>query len=382
MSLKERLHDLRALFTRLYGPGPVRFFRAPGRINIIGEHTDYNEGFVLPAAIDRSVLLAARPRSGRDVRAYSANLRRQTRFNLSRLTRAANAWNNYIKGVAWVLETEGYRLPGLDLALESDVPVGAGLSSSAALEVAAAFAWQKIAGLKIAGPRLAVLSRRAENEFVGVPCGIMDQFASRMGKRGSAILLDCRTLRWRRVALDDREVRFVVADTGVRRALASSEYAVRRAQCEQAVEHLKQWLPRMRSLRDVAGTEFEALSKRLPTLLRKRARHVITENARVHACAQAIAAGEWDSVGALMNASHESLRRDYQVSSPELDDLVRLARGVRGVMGARMMGAGFGGCVLALVRRQATDALAAHVLRKYPQVFACSIENGAEEIRK
>jgi galactokinase len=148
------------------------------------------------------------------------------------------------------------------------------------------------------------------------------------------------------------------------------------------VEHLKQWLPSIRSLRDVAGTEFEALSKRLPTLLRKRARHVITENARVHACARAIAAGEWDSVGALMNASHESLRSDYQVSSPELDDLVRLARGVPGVMGARMMGAGFGGCVIALVRRQATDALAARVLRKYPQVFACSIENGAEEIRK
>jgi len=382
MTLKERLRDLRALFARLYGPGPVRFFRAPGRINIIGEHTDYNEGFVLPAAIDCSVLVAVRPRKDRDVRAYSANLRRQTRFNLSRLARAANAWNNYIKGVAWVLETEGYRLPGLDLALESDVPVGAGLSSSAALEVAAAFAWQKIAGLKIAGPRLAVLCRRAENEFVGVPCGIMDQFASRMGKRGSAILLDCRTLRWQRIALDDREVRFVVADTGVRRALASSEYAVRRKQCEQAVEHLKQWLPRVRSLRDVAGREFEVLSKRLPALLRKRARHVITENARVHACARAIAAGDWGSVGALMNASHESLRRDYQVSSPELDDLARLARGVRGVMGARMMGAGFGGCVIALVRRRATDELAARVLRKYPQVFACSIENGAEEIRK
>ena len=382
MRLTERLDGLSALFTRLYGPGPIRFFRAAGRINIIGEHTDYNEGFVLPAAIDRSVLLAVRPRRDRMATIYSANLLLRSRFSLDRITRASQPWSNYVRGVVWALQAEGARLPALDAAIESTVPIGAGLSSSAALEVAAAFAWQKMAGLKIPGPRLAVLCRRAENEFVGVPCGIMDQFAARMGKRGSAILLDCRSLQWQRIPLDDREISLVVADTGVRRALAASQYAVRRQQCQQAVEHLRKWLPDIRSLRDVARADFDPLSRRLPTVLRRRARHVITENERVHACARAIAAGDWDSVGALMNESHESLRTDYQVSSPELDDLVRLSRGAPGVLGARMMGAGFGGCALALVRKDAVDQLTARITKKYPQVFACSIENGAEEIRK
>lgn len=387
--LSERVEALCARFRRLYGREAERVFRAPGRINIIGEHTDYNEGFVLPAAVNRCVLVAVRPRSDRQVRAYSVNLRREVRFHLDRLRRVARSWANYVRGVAWALQERGARLPGVDMAIESDVPIGGGLSSSAALEVAAAYAWMRVAGLRISRRNLALLCRKAENEFVGVPCGIMDQFASAMGRRGRAVLLDCRSLEWQKIVLDDRNVRFVVADTGVRRALASSEYAVRRRQCEEAVGVLQSWLGGIGSLRDVSHEDFQMAGRRLRGVLRRRARHVLTENARVHQMVKALKKGDWEQAGALMDASHESLRSDYEVSSPELDALVGLARDVDGVYGSRLMGGGFGGCTISIVEADALGGLERRVAEGYeaafgrrPSLYACTAEAGASELQR
>ena len=386
--LAERVEALCANFTRIYRKQPARIFRAPGRINIIGEHTDYNEGFVLPAAVNRCVLAAVGPRNDRTVQVHSANLRRSARFDVDRIRPAARSWANYVRGVAWALQEKGARLPGLDIAIESDVPIGGGLSSSAALEVAAAYAWNATARLRISRRSLALLCRKAENEFVGVPCGIMDQFTAAMGKRGCAILLDCRSLEWEAVALDDRSVRFVVADTGVRRALASSEYAVRRKQCEEAVEVMRASIPGIRSLRDVSHDDFLRLRTRLRGVLRRRTRHVLTENARVHQAVKALKDGDWAQVGVLLNASHESLRKDYEVSSPELDTMVALARQVDGVYGSRLMGGGFGGCTISIVHADALDEFERHVAKGYaaafdrrPSIYACTAESGASELR-
>jgi len=327
----------------------VRFFRAPGRVNIIGEHTDYNDGFVLPAAIDRAVYLGVRPHGGRQVGIFSENFHSRSNFSLDEIGYdAEKTWSNYPRGVCYVLEEADYRLRGADVFFNSDVPIGSGLSSSAAIEVATATAFLALAEYEVPGPEVARLCQRAENEFVGMRCGIMDQMISVLGKAGHALLIDCRSLESRAIPIP-AGVKLVISDTGVRRGLASSEYNTRRGQCEEGVRLLQQVLPGIAALRDVTPAQLDEHKELLPDEVYRRCRHVVTENARVLEAVRVMETGDLARLGALLNASHESLKDDYEVSCPELDLMVNLARKQPGVYGSRMTGAGFGGCAISLV---------------------------------
>jgi galactokinase len=338
---------------------------APGRVNLIGEHTDYNEGFVFPMAITRGVAVAFRPRDDRRLRGYATSFDESREAALDGLTRGSvTGWLGYVAGVAWVLENTGAQLPGMDFVIDSDLPVGAGLSSSAALEVATARAFADAAHLAWEPMPMAARCRRAENEFVGVPCGLMDQFASAASRQGCATILDCRTLETEPVPLPDDTV-VAVMDTGVRRELARSAYQDRRAACEAAVAVLQSAFPGVRALRDVTSDMLERVRSRLEPLVYHRARHVVEESLRPHALAAALRAGDLPAAGRLMNDSHTSLRDLYEVSSAELDRLTGQARAHPACFGARMTGAGFGGCAVALVRRDGADAFLAAVRSAY-----------------
>ncbi len=328
---------------------------APGRVNLIGEHTDYNEGFVLPMAIAPGVAIAFRPRADRRVRAHAAAFGESRDFALDGLRPGSvEGWAGYVAGVAWALASAVGRLPGLDLVIDSDLVIGAGLSSSAALEVAAARALSDAAGLSWNAVEMARLCRRAENEFVGVPCGLMDQFAAAASREGCATLLDCRSLETQIVPLPDEAV-IAVMDTGIRRELARSAYRDRRAACDAAVAVLRSVAPEVRALRDVPRDLLDRVRSRLDPVVYRRALHVVEENARPPALAAAFRAGDMAAAGQLMNQSHASLRDLYEVSSVELDRVTDLARAHPACFGARMTGAGFGGCAIALVRRDGAD---------------------------
>lgn len=336
---------------------------------MIGEHTDYNDGFVLPVAIDRTVLVAAAPSNGSVSRVWSLNLNEQSAFDACRPERAeAQPWSNYLRGVTWVLAQTGHCSGQRDLALQSDVPMGAGLSSSAALEVATAVVLAAAAETRLSPSDLALLAHRAETEFVGVPCGIMDQFVSALGVEDGALLIDCRTHQVEPVPLHFQQqgVALVVVDSGVSRHLAGSAYRERRQQCEEAVLRLRPLLSReIRNLRDVTPADLEAAGSLLPPTLLRRARHVVSENARVARCVEALRQRRLEEVGELLAESHRSLRDDYQVSSPELDLLVDLAGRTPGVLGARLTGAGFGGCTVHLVRTDALEPFERQVVLEY-----------------
>jgi galactokinase len=371
-------------FQRIFGSPPEVVVRAPGRVNLIGEHTDYNDGFVLPAAIDRHITFAGRRRGDRTVRAHSVDFQDAVEFNLDDVQHdAAHPWSNYLRGVSKFLEEDGHRLCGADVAFGGNVPRESGLSSSAALEVGAAAFWQKMIDLRLDPVYAVKLSRRAENEFVGVPCGIMDQFISALGRQDHALFLDCRDLTYRHVPLRG-DVKIVVCHSGVKRALAQSEYEVRLKQCRQAVAQLGTAGLAVKSLRDVESADLETGRKTLTELLLRRARHVVTENERVIEAVKVLEDGDLERFGELMNASHISLRDDYEVSSRELDVLVELAWKQPGVLGARMTGAGFGGCTVNLVRRNAAEAFAEAVARGYQEalglkaeVYVCQASTGA-----
>ncbi len=377
MSLPERVVEQ---FVRRFGGPPAALVRAPGRVNLIGEHTDYNGGFVLPMAIDRAIWVALRPARGRRVRVVSLDKAEERSFDLGSLrARRSRSWLEYIRGVAWALREAGYALAPWEGVMAGDVPLGAGLSSSAALEMAAAraFAWAASLGWEPAA--MALLGQKAENEWVGVNCGIMDQMISAAGRRDHALLLDCRSLERELVPLPPATA-VVVLDTGTRRGLVDSAYNERRAQCEAAARHLG-----VKALRDADAAMLAAGSSGLDPLARRRARHVITEIERTRAAARAMAAGDAAAVGALMDASHASLRDDFEVSSPALDAMVRLARAQPGCLGARMTGAGFGGCAVALVDSAQSAVFAATVARRYraetgqePAVYVCRASDGAQ----
>jgi galactokinase len=371
-------------FEKIFGASPEVVVRAPGRVNLIGEHTDYNDGLVLPAAIDRYIRLAGRRRSDRSVRLVSVNFNDSLDFSLdSNEQDARHAWSNYFRGVAQFLEADGYRLPGADVVIAGDVPREAGLSSSAAVEVVAVAFWNELMKLELDPVYVAKLARRAENKFVGVPCGIMDQFVSALGRRSHALFLDCRDLSYRHVPLRG-EVKIIVCNSGVKRALAQSEYEVRLQQCRQAVAQLGAAGMAVKSLRDVDVEDLEAAGGALSEPSSRRARHVVTENQRVLEAARVLEEGDLERFGELMNASHESLRDDYEVSSKELDALVELARKQRGVLGARMTGAGFGGCTVNLVRTAAAESFAEAVREGYlkalgleAEIYVCEASDGA-----
>ena len=363
-------------------------FRAPGRVNLIGEHTDYNEGFVLPVAIDRETLVAARPREDRRVRVHSVNEAEGAEFDLDVPGPVRRGvWLDYVEGVARALERRGVRLRGADLAVLSDVPVGAGLSSSAALEVSTGLALSAVAGQVVGPVTLALTGQEAEHTYVGAQVGIMDQFIAALGRKGHALLIDCRTLEASPVPLDTSEVAVCICDSKVKHELSASEYNTRRAECERGVALLKGVLPDIKALRDVSVAEFERHGGLLPDPVRRRCRHIVTENERTLAAAAALRRGDLAEMGRLMYLSHRSLRDDYEVSCRELDVLVEIAEGCDGVLGARMTGGGFGGCTVNLVGRDRLEAFRAAVFERYrlatriePAIYVTEAGGGACEV--
>ncbi len=351
----ERVAVVERSFAARFGHPPSGLARAPGRVNLIGEHVDYNDGWVLPAAIERSVVLAFEPIAEPMIEISALDIAESVRLRVEDTTAESESfrpqmprWARYPAGVAWALGQSGRSVGGLRAVFASTVPIGAGLSSSAAVEAAFALAWQAARGWPASKMDLARICQRAENEYVGVQCGLMDQFASLHGESGAALLLDCRSLAWEPVLLP-AEVLVVVADSGVRRQLGASAYNTRRAECEQAVQRLRARLPGIGALRDVTPAEFNRVAEILPDTLRRRARHVVEECQRTLAMAAALRASELQRAGELLDLSHESLRTLYEVSGPELDTLVETARAIPGCYGARLTGGGFGGCTVQLV---------------------------------
>ena len=367
--------------------GEPRVFQAPGRVNLIGEHTDYNDGFVFPMAIEFYTTVAVAPTYDRKLYIRSRNMDELIAVDLNDNKKRRNHWSDYVAGMASVLEGEGLKLPGASMLIDSDVPVGAGLSSSAALETAAGLALLSTVNVELESEKLALLGQKAENEFVGMNCGIMDQFISVHGKADHALFLDCRTLDYELVPLKADKVRIVICNTMVKHELGSSEYNKRRAECEQGVAIMSADFPDIRALRDVSLEQFNSVADKLPEVVRRRCRHVISEDERTQASIASLNAGDVAEFGRLMNASHDSLRDDYEVSCKELDVLVDIARSQDGVLGARMTGGGFGGCTVNLVAAEAVDAFVDAVSSQYqqktgltPDVYISVASEGAHEL--
>jgi len=373
--------DVRKRFEARHGEPPRCIVRAPGRVNMIGEHTDYNDGFVLPVAIDRAIWLAVRPREDRIVAIDSVDFDQSAQFSLDELAKEEAGWIEYLKGVAWSLQEAGHALCGFDGVLVGDVPLGAGLSSSAALEMATARAMAELAELPWDPAAMALLGQRAENKWVGVNCGIMDQLISAAGQTGHALLIDCRSLQTQAVPLPE-DLSVVILDTATRRGLVDSAYNERRSQCEAAAEFF-----RVDALRDVSLETFQRLAFGMDKTTHRRARHVITENDRTLQAAEAMRRGEVDALGTLMKKSHESLRDDYEVSCDALDAMVECALAHPACRGARMTGAGFGGCAVAIVDAAAAGDFTESVSQAYsdqtgntPAIYVCQATAGADVV--
>jgi galactokinase len=370
-------------YERLFGGHPF-IYRAPGRINLIGEHTDYNDGFVMPAAIQFATLVAVGERNDNTLHIYAQSFGEKVQFSLDSLAGPPRGhWSDYVRGVAATLIDAGYKLRGANLLIQSDVPMGGGLSSSAALEVSTALALAAISGIELPPMQIPKLCQSAEQNYTGTRCGIMDQFISTFGRAGHAMMLDCRSLEYSLFPLPD-EVRVAVCNSGVKRELAAGEYNRRREACETGVAILKEHLLNISALRDVTPEELNRYQDQLPEVVYRRCRHVTTENQRVEAAASALLGGNTEKFGELMYQSHASLRDDYAVSCAELDILVEAARNVKGVFGARMMGGGFGGCTVNLIAADAAENFQKTVAERYrlntgktPAIHICSIAQGA-----
>ena len=381
------LETLRHKFQTTYSREP-RFFRAPGRVNLIGEHTDYNDGFVLPMAIEYETIVAAAKREDRTIRVHSLNLNQSGEIDLSAPEqKMRGSWLDFVEGVARVLMRRNLNLSGADLLIASNVPSGAGLSSSAALEISVGLALSEISGNTIDRKTLALAGQTAEHEFVGAKVGIMDQYVSALGRKGHALLIDCRSLEARQVLFSTDDAALVICDSKVKHELSASEYNTRRAECEQGVKILQKFVPGITHLRDVAVEEFEKYESNLPDPIRKRCRHVITENARTLQAAQALETNDLKEFGRLMRLSHASLSDDYAVSCRELDLLVKIAEDCPFVLGARMTGGGFGGSTVNLVEREHLAEFTAKISAEYKRetqietaVYVSEAADGASEI--
>jgi galactokinase len=379
------------VFQETYGSPPAHIVRAPGRVNLLGEHVDYNDGFVLPAAIDRATYLAFSPSGSPLSSILAMDMNDQAFLTLESArsrTQEAGAplleWMLYPAGVLWAIGEEGLDTSGIQAVFASNVPRGSGLSSSASVEMAFMLAWQALGGWTLPPMQRALLGQKAENQYVGVNCGIMDQFASACGVENSLLLLDCRSLEWKTIPLPE-DVSIVIADTTVRRKLTSGEYNKRRSACEEAVRLLKEDLPNIRALRDVSVEEFNRYAGKLPEEVAKRARHVVEEIERSRQAEPLLEAGNIARFGTLMNECHISLRDLYEVSCPELDVMVRVAQSLDGCYGARLTGAGFGGCTVNLVAREMASEFAASLAKGYeeetslkPEIYITRASNGAE----
>ena len=370
MNLQELSAHVAAEFQKHYGRPPRWIAAAPGRVNVIGEHTDYNDGFVLPMAIERYAIMAAdAPLPGSvsaasQISIWDIHFDESATIDISSpVTKGTPKWSNYIRGVLCGFQNRGVTIPALDIAFMSTVPLGGGLSSSAALEVCTATLMEAATGKVIDPIEKALLAQKAEHDFAGVPCGIMDQFISALGREGHLLLLDCRTRKTELVPMSDPSVALLVINTNVKHELSGGEYAERRAQCEEAAKNLG-----VKSLRDVTPDQLERGKGKLSEVVYRRARHVIGEIERTVHAAEGIRASSWPSVGNLMYASHASLRDDYEVSCKELDDVVEIAEDIGykgGVYGCRMTGGGFGGCCVALVKADCVDAITKKIADDY-----------------
>jgi len=376
--------ELAGIYREKFGSSPSFRARAPGRVNLIGEHTDYNEGFVFPAALECEVRVVAGPVADGKVRLFSVDFNEEDRFEASAFSRSAEkTWTNYIRGVLHQMLSPGAR--PFNAVFSGNVPLGSGLSSSAALEVATAFAINRMFGLLIPPVELALLCQRAENQFVGVQCGIMDQFISALGRENHALLIDCRDLSYRPVPLNLEGYSLVIADSRAPRELAASAYNERRAECEEGVRLLARRVPGIRALRDVSWEAFLEAEGDLPEPIRRRCRHVVSENIRTLEAARALSEGNLARFGELMTASHVSLRDDYKVSSEYLDILVEAALDGEECLGSRLTGAGFGGCTVSLVRSVGVPGFKERLARVYrektdlvPGIYASRACRGAE----
>jgi galactokinase len=382
-----QLSALQYVFKERFGKTP-RFFYAPGRVNVIGEHTDYNDGFVLPCAIDLGTTVAAARRDDRRIVVYSMDFDETAEFDLNADGQPPRGiWLDYVEGVARSLEKERMILQGADLVVRTTVPIGAGLSSSAALEIAVSLAFLSLASLNMDPRAIALAARQAEHLFVGTKSGIMDQYVAVFGRQDHCLLLDCRSLDCRQIPVDRSKGVFVVCDTTVKHTLASSEYNIRREECMQGVRILRAYLPGIAALRDVTPEALTEYEHHLPERIRRRCRHVVSEIARTLQAADAMSAGRLDELGRLMAASHESLRDDYEVSCFELDVLVDAARARAGVFGARMTGGGFGGSTINLVKPEYSEEFTREITLEYrrltgkePLVHTVTPSAGAREL--
>jgi galactokinase len=384
MDSQERKSYLAEEYHKLYGALPAVWVQAPGRVDLMGSHTDYNEGFVLTEAIDRNTWIAVRPRSDRKLRIASLNSWGSGEFDLDAIRREGEIfWTNYVLGVADVLQKEGYELMGFDGLIHSTVPFSSGLSSSAALEVASAVLFDHLSGLGLDPVLIARLCQRAENDFVGMNCGILDQYSSMMGKSGEVLLLDCRHIssETRPIAGD---IQVVVCDTRAERALTGSEYPERRAQCEQGARILSQHYPEIKTLRDASLDQLEAHRADMSAVVARRCRFVIQENQRVPDMADALAVADLGKIGDLAQESYLGARDLYEISCPEMEAMIVAMNSAPGVIGARQAGAGFGGCMAAFIHRDCVDEFSGHVMQHYqastgiePKVYPVVASAGA-----
>ncbi|MCK4528088.1 galactokinase [candidate division WOR-3 bacterium] len=389
--IKKRVENLKEEFRKRFGDkNQIRIFNAPGRINLIGEHTDYNGGLVLPAAIDKSILAIGRAREDRILNLKSMNFEKEISISLDEIKyRKEDGWTNYPKGVAWVLEREGLQLKGADVIFEGNIPVESGLSSSAAIEVVSMLTFLNLSNKNLPPEKIALLSRKAENEFVGVSCGIMDQFIITFGKKNHALLIDCKILDYKLVPFRNEGSVLIVGNTRVKRGLTNSEYNKRVEECTEGLEILKNNICRrdIECLGDITIEEFNQYKKKLHSPIEKRCEHVINENERVKQAVDCLGKGDLENLGNLLNDSHYSLRDLYEVSCKELDVMVEAALKIKGVLGARMTGAGFGGCMIALVDEKSKEEFVEKVGKEYErkigikcEFYICKVENGAQEI--
>jgi galactokinase len=378
-----RPSELREQFVELYKSEPL-LVQAPGRVNLIGEHTDYNEGFVFPAAIEFQTQIGIAKRVDRKLVLFSENYGEHLEFDLDHLPESkSDNWSDYVIGVVRLLQHKLGTLPGASMLLRGDVPQGAGLSSSASLEVAVCKAVLGATGKELDGITVSLLCQQAENEFVGARCGIMDQFISVHGKKNHALRLDCRTLEYRLLPIP-ADIRLVICNTMVRHNHAGGEYNDRRSECETAAHFFAERVSGVKSLRDVTLDDFEKLGGQLPEIIRKRCRHILTENLRVLQAAEALQAKDLNLFGRLMVNSHASLRDDFEVSCEELDLMVRLAEKKPGVFGSRMTGGGFGGCTINLVQENYVADFKTNIAREYehktgraPEIYVSLAAEGA-----
>jgi galactokinase len=388
------IDHISTLYRETFGHTPAHIARAPGRVNLLGEHVDYNDGFVLPAAIDCATYVAFSPTNARHSTLVAADFDQQASFSLESIPAKTQPngsslpeWALYPAGVMWSLMEDGLPLLSMNAVFASDVPRGSGLSSSASVEMAFMIAWQTLGSWTLPPMKRALLGQKAENKYVGVNCGIMDQFASACGVENKLLLLDCRSLEWRTMPLPEN-VSIVIADTTVRRKLTSGEYNKRRAACEEAVRLLQHDLPDVKSLRDVSVEDFNRLAKKLPREVGKRARHVVEEIERSNQAKALLEAGDIQNFGRLMNECHVSLHELYEVSCPELNVMVDIAQSLEGCYGARLTGAGFGGCTVNLVAKEQVDAFARTLAEGYetrtglhPEIYITRASGGAELLK-